>query len=164
MEGALRVLGLVPIALSNARARYPDLAHLIRRAPGQGFGMDDDNLLISQALTATYQRPGTSIHPITRKCCALDGEIDGRSSLQATRGDQCRLCKPVAGIKGCSAEAAGSKGCCKALQSLWANGFSPNTGYIPTAQIEGRALLRSDLANTQVIGEIRPSTGSSSGA
>src|SRR3989442_11939516 len=39
MEGALRVLGLVPIALSNARARYPDLAHLIRRAPGQGFGM-----------------------------------------------------------------------------------------------------------------------------
>src|SRR3989442_8489177 len=63
MEGALRVLGLVPIALSNARACYPDLSNLIRRTPGRGFGMDDNNLLISQALTATYQRPGTSILP-----------------------------------------------------------------------------------------------------
>src|SRR5262245_47524835 len=116
MEGAFRVLWLVPIALRNARARYPDLAHFIRRTPGQGFGMDDNNLLTTQVLTTTYQHPCANIlswssdHPITLKCSTLDGENNRWSSLQATGDDQRRLCKPVTGVKSFPAEAAGSKG------------------------------------------------------
>src|SRR6266851_198296 len=166
VKSALRILGLVPIALSNALSCYPDLAHLIRWAPGQGFGMDDNDLLISQALPATYQHPGTSIlsgggdHTITLKCRALDGENDRRSSLQATGGDQRRLCQPVAGVKGFSAEAAGSEGCCKALQSLRANRLSASKSHVPTAQVQGCTLLRCDLADAQVIGERRPAARS----
>src|SRR5260370_36598188 len=109
VKSALRALGLVPIALSNAWACYPDLAHLIRWPPGHGFGMDDNELLISQALPATYQHPGTSIlsggsdHTMTLKSRALGGEYDWRSSVQATGGDQRRLCYPRARVIGFSA-------------------------------------------------------------
>ena len=90
LKAPLRFLGSVPVPLGDARTCYPDFSHFVRRAPGQGLGVDDHDLLVSQTLATPHQRLcailffGRSNHAVLLQCGILHAKNDGWSGFQAT--------------------------------------------------------------------------------
>src|SRR5438552_11784841 len=94
--------------------------------------------------------------PIRFESYRLKFANDRRSGLQAPGNHQGCFCKPVAGIKGFPTKAARFEGGRKVIQVLCGNRLSAVERETPTAKVQVRALLFSDLANAQVVSEIWP--------
>ncbi len=67
-----------------------------------------------------------------------------------------RLRQTVAGIKGTGFEATGGKCGGKAFERCGLNGFGADEGQCPGGKVKGGSLLVGDIADTKVVGEIRP--------
>ncbi len=80
-------------------------------------------------------------------------------STGSTRDQQRRLGQPITRIKGLPAESTISKPIREPFDRLGANGFGTVEGQGPRTQIQQFPLRLGNLPHTEVIREIRPSTG-----
>src|SRR5687767_2530853 len=152
-------LGLVPVTLRDARSRNPNLSNLAIRTPRQFLRMDDCDCLVHQYVTATNQRTAfiftRSINrAIVLERLSLDHFHNRRVRFMTTGNDESRFRQSVTRIKSLPTEAARCEGVSKPVQRFIANRFGAIERDAPAAEIEFRALFSSDLANTEVIGEV----------
>src|SRR2546421_3219274 len=172
-ESALGFCGFLPVPLGDARTRDPNLTYLIRQAWGQGFWIDNDNLLAGRCLTRTYECAQTFVfiegfsagwdNPVLCKRHGLECFNDWESSSLSAGNYEAGLREAIARIKRLTAEATGCKGFNKALQGFRAYRLSSINGNSPTAEIECSFLLRSNFTDAEVIGEVRSGADGSPG-
>src|SRR5712692_6767292 len=87
-------------------------------------------------------------YPLLCQGFALKCPENRRRFLFATGNNEGRLGQTIAGVKRLATKAAALKNRCETLQRGGTNRFSTIKGDLPTAQIKGRPLFRTDPANT----------------
>ena len=113
----------------------------------------------------TYQCPRPLLRGLAmtdpvllQRCASKSADHRWGCSVAAGHHQGC-LCQAITGVKRLPAEATRLEGRGKPLQSGGMDGLGAVEGHMPTAQIECSPLLGSDLAYTEVIGEIRAAAG-----
>ncbi len=163
------LLGAVPVALRDARSRDPDLAYTILGARASGGGVDDrDHVAFGGAAAADQPRRGPGSDRlgdfISSERLGVRREHDGRAARGIGGDEQRGLGQAVAGQERLGTEAGRGEGLGEAVERLGADGLGAAECDPPTAQVQPRALLRSRLLDTEVVGEVGPSADRRAGA
>jgi hypothetical protein len=161
LERARALLRLVPVALGDARPRQPDLAEAIGRRGGARLGIGDDHPMAGHHGAAAHQRPAPRRasrrfdHLARRERPGLEAAGDRWLAQQAAGDQQGGLGEPVAGIEGGGAKAAGGEVLREASEGVGADRLGTREGMRPAGEVEALALLGTEGAQAQVVGEVR---------
>ena len=121
--------------------------------------------LVGQVLAAADQRRTPLVvrvgveHLVAGQRRGVERADDRRPVDVSAGDDQRRLGQPETGIECLAAEAAGRERLGKGVERLRPHRLGAVEGHPPTAQIEGLPLLGGDLADAQIVGEVRAAAG-----
>ncbi len=154
------LFGIAPVALADGLAGDPDLADAVgRRAARRSRARRSPR---AASRRARRSRPGGGRRAHRRapaRRVSARGHRRGRRApwrrFPPRAGDhERRLRQAVAGIEGRGPESARREGLGEAFERCRLDGLGADERDGPGGEVEGGALLRRDLANAQVVGEV----------
>ena len=162
VKGAGRFVGPFPIALGHAGTADPDLADAIVRQAAHVLGMRDHDPLVEQVASATDQFAGALFlgqgvdDLVVLQRLGVERAHDGRRGLESAGDHQRGFGHAVTGIERLAAEPARLESLGELFDRFGPHRLGAVESQAPAAEIELGALLGRDLADAQVVGEVRP--------